>query len=45
MMFTQDHRITGKVQHVQSFFCKVVWSNSNARDDLLCKEDDCEEVL
>ena len=36
---------SGKIELVQSFCCKVAWSNSNAHDGWLCKEDDGEEVL
>ena len=47
LMFTQGHRITEKVELVQSFFYKVAWTNWNVLDGWLCKEDDCdcEEVL
>ena len=45
LMFIQGHSITGKVELVQSFCCKVAWSNADVFDGWLCKEDDGEEVL
>ena len=45
LVFTQGHRITGKLERVQWFCCKVAWSNSDVRDGWLCKEEYCEEVL
>ena len=45
MIFTQGHRVMGKLEHVQSFCCKVAWSNSSVRGGSLCKGDDCKEVL
>ena len=45
LMFTEGHRVTWKLKLVQSFCCKVAWSNSNVHDSWLCKGDDCEEVL
>ena len=44
-MFTQGHGVTGKLELVQSFCCKVARHNPNVCDGLLCKEDDCEKVL
>ena len=41
----EGHRLTGKVQLVQSLCCKIAWSNSNIHDGWFCKEDDCEKVL
>ena len=40
LIFTQGHRVMGKVDLVQSFCCKVTWSNSNGHDGWLCKEND-----
>ena len=45
LMFTQGHGFTGKLELVQSFCCKVVWSNSNVCDGWLCKGNYCDEVL
>ena len=45
LCFTKGHRVTGKLQSMQSFCCQVAWSDSNVHDDWLCKEYDCEEVL
>ena len=45
LMFTQGHRVTGNVERVLSFCCKVAWSNPNVCDGWLCKSYDCEEVL
>ena len=39
LMFTQGHRIMGKLELVQSFCCKVAWRNSNVHDGWLCKRD------
>ena len=44
-MFTQDHRVMGNLELVQSFCCKVAWSSSNVHDGWYCKADDCEKVL
>ena len=41
---TQGHRVTRKLEFVQSFCCKIVWSNWNICDGWLCKGDDHEEV-
>ena len=35
LMLTQGHRVTGKVELVQSFCRTVAWSNSNVHDDWL----------
>ena len=32
LMFTEDHRVTGKLDFVQSFCCKIAWSNLNVCD-------------
>ena len=32
LMFTDDHRVTGQLELVQSFCCKVAWSDSDVRD-------------
>ena len=45
LMFTQGHKITGNLELVRSFCCKVAWSNSDICDCWLCKGDDCGEVL
>ena len=45
LMFTQGHRVTGKLELVQSFCCGIAWSNSIIHDCWLCKEDDFEETL
>ena len=45
LMFSQGHRIIGKLELVQSFCYKVAWSNWNVCDGWLCKEDECEEIL
>ena len=45
LMLTQGHRVKGKLELVQSFCCKVAWSNLNVHDDWVCKGNDCEEVL
>ena len=45
LMFTEGHKVRGKLELVQSFCCKVNWSNSNVHDGWLCKENDCEEVM
>ena len=45
LVFAQGHRISGKLEFVQSFCCKVAWSNSNVCDGWLCKEANHEEVL
>ena len=45
LMFTHGHRVTGKIEVVQSFCYKVAWSSSDVHDGWLCKEDDCEEVM
>ena len=45
LMFIQGHRVTGKLELVQSFCCKVAWSSLHVCDGWLCKGDDCEEVL
>ena len=46
LMFTQGHSVTiGKLELVQSFCCKVAWSNSDVCDGWLCKGEDCEKVL
>ena len=42
LMFTQGPRVTGKLEVVQLFYCKVAWSSSNVHDSWLCKGDDCE---
>ena len=42
LIFTQGHRVSGKVELVQLLCCKVTWSNSSIRDVWLCKKDDCE---
>ena len=38
LMFTQDHRVTGKLVLVQSLCCKVAWSNANVCDGWLIRE-------
>ena len=45
LMVTQGHRLTGRVEFVQSFCCKGTWNNSNVHGGWLFKEDDFEEVL
>ena len=45
LMFTQGHMVTGKLELVQSFCFKAIWSNSSVCDGWLCERDDCEEVL
>ena len=45
LMFTQTHRVSGKLELVQSFCYKVVWNKSNTHDGWICKGDDCEVVL
>ena len=45
LMYTQGHRVTGKLEFVQSFCCKVAWSNSNVCDGWSSKGKDYEEVL
>ena len=45
VMFTQGHKVTGKLEFVQSSCCKVAWSNLNVHDGWLCKGVDCEEIL
>ena len=45
LMFTQGHRVTGKLELAQSICRKVALSNSNVHDGWLCRGDDCEEVL
>ena len=32
LMFTQGHRVMGKLEIVQLFCCIVAWSNSNVHD-------------
>ena len=44
LMFTQGHRVMGKLELVQSFCCKIAWSNSN-NDGWTYKGLQCEEVL
>ena len=44
-MFTQGHRVTGKLELVQSLCCKVAWSNWDVQDGWFCKGDDCEKVF
>ena len=44
-MFTQGHRVTRRLELVQSIRCKAVWSNWNICNGWLCKGDDCKEVL
>ena len=44
LIFTQGHRVMGKVELVWSFCCKVTWSYSSLHDGWLCKGDDCKEV-
>ena len=34
-MFTQGHRVMGKLELLQSFYCKVAWSISNVHDGWL----------
>ena len=45
LVFTQGHRVTGKLELVQSFCFKLARSNSNVHDGWLCKGDGCEEIL
>ena len=45
LIYTQGHRVTGKLELVQSFCYKVAWNNPNIRDGWLCKENGREEVL
>ena len=45
LMFTQGHKITGKLELVQPLCCKDAWSNSDVHDGGLCEGDDCGEVL
>ena len=35
LMFTQGHRITGRLELVKSLCCKIAWSNSNFCDGWL----------
>ena len=42
VMLTQDHRVTGKLEILQSFCCKVAWSNLIVFDGWFCKGDDSE---
>ena len=44
-VFTLHDRVMGKLELVQSFCCKVAWSNSDVYDGWLCKGDDCEQIL
>ena len=44
-VFTQGHGVMGNLGLVQSFCCKVAWSNLNVHYGWLCKGDDCEEAL
>ena len=44
-MFTQGHRVMGKLELVQSFCCKVAWSNTCIHDGWIIKGDDYEEVM
>ena len=37
LMFTQGGSVMGKVELVQSFCCKVAWSNSDVHDDYVGK--------
>ena len=45
LAFTQAWRVTGKIQLVLSFWCKVAWSNTNFCDAWLCKSDDGKEAM
>ena len=45
LMFTQGHRVMGKLECVQPVCRKIAWSNWNAHDGWVWKGDDCEEVL
>ena len=45
LMVTQGHMVKGNLELVQSFCCKVAWSNSNVLDSWLCRGDGCEEVV
>ena len=44
LMFTQGHRIMGKLEFVQSVCWYVTWGNSNLHDGWLCKGGDWEET-
>ena len=45
LTFTQGHWVMGKLDHLQSFYWKVSWSNPNVQDGWSCKGDDQKEVL
>ena len=45
ILLTHGDRVTGKLELVLSFCCKVAWSNSTIHDGWLCKGDGCEESL
>ena len=45
LVFTQGHRIMGKLEFELPLFRKVALSNSSVHEGWLCKGDDCEEVL
>ena len=45
LTFTQSHRVSGILELVQSFSCKVAWNNSKVCDGWLCKLEDLKEVL
>ena len=40
LIFTRGHRVRGKLELMQSWFCKPAWSNSNVHDGWLYKGDD-----
>ena len=44
-LFTQGHRLMGKIELLQSFCWNFAWSSWSVCDSWLCKGDDCEEVL
>ena len=44
-VFTQGHRVPEMLELVQSFCCKVAWSNPNVRIGWLCRWVDCKEIL
>ena len=45
LTFAQGHRLTSKLELVQSLCCKVAWTRPNFCDGWLCEGDDHKEVL